>query len=143
MKTKVDHVTARFGGRDGLVFGIAREDIPMFETMINEPAQARLARISAGHARVNEIAEVIEYAAPKGLGKAIPKAGSADAMTVHMKKMLDAHRPAPKTLVSETFAANPPLKYAVLAQGILAAALYGLPEDAATFNEDEEADDAA
>ncbi len=137
---KTDRVSAKFGGRDGLTFVIPRDAIPNFELIIGEPAQARLRRIAAGHATVKEIRQVVEYAAPKGMGKTIPE----NAFDIEMLRTLDQVRGPASTFVGETFEQNPPLKYAVLAQGILAAALYGIPTGAAHFDEDEEdADDAA
>lgn len=136
MTEKVDRVTAKFGGRD-ITFVIERELIPFFEQAIGEPAQLRLNRIAAGQATVRDIMSVVSYAAPKGLGAQIP-VGSTDAMMAQMRRTLDELKKPPKTFVSETFAKYPPLKYAVLAQGILAAALYGIPREAAHFDEDEE-----
>lgn len=138
---KIDRVTARFGGRDGLVFVVERETLPNFELAIGEPAQARLRRIASGHATVKEIRQVVEYAAPKGLGRAIPE----KSFDIEMLRTLEQVRKPARTFVGDTFEQNPPLKYAVLAQGILAAALYGIPVGADRFDEDEEdaADDAA
>lgn len=138
---KTDRVTAKFGGRE-LTFAIPRELLPFFELMIKEAAQVRLSKIIHGFATTAEIREVLEYAAPKGLGREIPVDHGAAEM-VRMRFQLEALRPPKKTFVSETMAKNGPMKYAVLAQGILAAALHGLPESAAHFDEDEEADDNA
>lgn len=141
MTSKIDRVTAKFGGRE-LTFALERELIPYFELAIGEPAQVRLNKIISGFAKVREIIDVIECAAPKGLGTEI-SVGAASVFDVDMRRTLAQIRGHPKTFVSDVLAKNPPLKYSVLAQGILAAALHGIPAEAAHFDEDEESDDAA
>lgn len=138
---KTDRVTAKFGGRD-MTFVLERELLQFFEAAIGEAAQVRLSKIIHGFATTKEIREVVEYAAPEALGRKVPvSAGGVEV--VKMRFALDAIRPERRTWVAGVFDKNGPMKYAVLAQGILAAALHGLPESAAHFDEDEEADDAA
>lgn len=106
--------------------------------MFGEPAQRRLARITAHMATIEEIREVLDYAAPARLGRSVPE--RKEAIHREMTRALEAIRGMPRTFVGDVLAANPPLKYSILAQGVLAAALHGLPPDAAEFNEDEESE---
>lgn len=131
-------IKAKFGGRD-LVFELDRSKLPEIEIMLGEPAQRRLARITAFMATVEEIREVLDYAAPAGLGREVPK--RQEAMYREMTRTIEAIRGKPRTFIGDVLSSNPPLKYSVLAQGVLAAALHGLPPDAAEFNEDEESED--
>lgn len=133
---KIDRVSAKFGGRK-LEFCIPREKLSAFEALTNEPAQTRLAKLLSGSATINDIQEVLEYAAPEGFGRKLPE--GRNAAILHMR--FDIERMSGRTkpnFVSTVFAEQPPMKYAVLAQGILAAALHGIPETAANFDEDEE-----
>lgn len=138
-KKTVDEVRARFGGRD-LVFKIPRAHVSGFEAAIGEPAHLRMQRISVGRNNIGEIREVLEYAAPEGYGKRIPTTESA-VMRASMWRSMDKsllRTSAKPNFVEQTLNMNPPARYAVLAQGIIAACLYGIPEDAATFDENEE-----
>jgi len=146
MTTKVDRVTAKFGGRENLNFQIERELLPHFEIMIEEPAQHRLRRLVTGAATVNDIREVLEFAAPKGLGRDVPRPDKSSGGAHDILKMrltLERMRPVSETFVAKVLKESPPLKYAVLAQGVLAAALLGIPEEASHFDEDEEANEDA
>lgn len=139
---RVDFVTAHFGGRD-LTFKLDRDRIPYIEDYIGEPLQVRWRKIIAGTARVAEVQEIIELAAPAGLGIKQPK-DDLDVFRVKMTRMGGAPKPArDRTWVGKVFADRPPARYAVLAQGIIAACLTGIPPEAAHFDEREEADDAA
>lgn len=133
---KTDRVTAKFGGRD-LVFALDRGDLQGFEVAIGEPAQIRLNRLLGSRATIKDIREVLEFAAPPGLGRKVPT-DQAQLMAIEFTRNFDIHKSRPKTFVSGVLASHPPLRYAVLAQGILAAALHGIPVSAATFDEDEE-----
>lgn len=133
---KTDRVTAKFGGRE-LEFCIPREKLPAFEACMRQPAQRVLAEIIGGHANITLIQRVIEYAAPSGIGRTLPGAGDLSFHPMRMEIEAMSGR-TKSNFVTEVFKTNPPMKYAVLAQGILAAALHGIPEDAARFDEDEE-----
>lgn len=141
--TKLDHVSAHFGGQD-MVFKIPRDRLEGFEAAIGQPAQSRLARIIANTASAAEIREVLEYAAPHGMGRGIPmtlaQITSATMWRGHDPSIIKGHR---DSFVAKTLKANPPARYAVLAQGVIAACLYGLPASAASFDEREEASDDA
>lgn len=130
---KTDRIAARFGGKD-LTFSINRADLVRFEAAIEEPAQRRLDRIIGGFATISEIIEVIDYAGPPGYGRPIPS-GAVDIMRVRLHRQ--GRIGGDQSFSARVLRENPPAKYAVLAQGILAAALHGLPEDAATFDENE------
>lgn len=133
---KVDYVTAKFGGRD-LRFKLDRDKIPYIEDYLGEPLQVRWRKIMAGDARVAEVQQIVELAAPSGLGIKQP-ADAVDVFRIRPSMMLKGQR----TWVAKVFADKPPARYAILAQGIIAAALTGIPEGAAHFSEDEEqADD--
>ncbi len=134
----VDRVTAKFGGKD-VIFAINRAELQGFEVAIGEPAQIRLNRLSSGRATIRDIREVLEYAAPPGYGRKIPT-DHAQLMAIELARSFNTHKKRPKTFVSDVLTSNPPLRYAVLAQGTLAAALHGIPETASHFDEDEEAD---
>lgn len=136
MSAKTDHVTARFGGRD-LTFKLDRSKIPYIESFLGEPLQVRWRKIMEGVARTAEVQQVVELAAPNGLGIKQPK----DEMDVFRIRVPMFSR-GPSTWVGKVFADNPPARYSILAQGIIAAALTGIPAEAAHFDETEEpADD--
>lgn len=141
---KADAVTAHFGGRD-LAFKLDRDNLPYIEDYLGEPLQVRWRKIMAGDARVAEVQEVVELAAPAGLGIKQPK-DEMDVFRIKMTRMGGAIPRAGRTRswVGKVFADKPPARYAVLAQGIIAACLTGIPPEAAHFDEREEAaDDAA
>lgn len=138
-KPKIDHIKARFGGRD-LVFKIPRDHLAGFEAGIGEPAAIRFRRLVAGGASFQDVRKVLEYAAPAGLGRPIPQ----NDMDVMREQLFNSAHPATfapisdqASFVAKTLAANPPAKYALLAQVVIAACLYGVPEDAGGFDEDE------
>ena len=134
MTDKIDHVTAHFGGRD-LTFKLDRDRIPFIESFLGEPLQVRWRKIMEGVARTVEVMQVVELAAPSGLGINQPK----DEIDVfRIRPIMRNHR----SWVGKVFADKPPARYAILAQGIIAAALTGIPAEAAHFDEREEpADD--
>jgi len=132
-----DEVKARFGGHD-LVFKLPREKLPLFENSVGKPAQLLLRNLSAGLSTVNDIATVLEASAPRGWGN---RGGiSIVGMNAALTRGLGA---VPLSKVEQVLRDNPPMKYAVLAQGVLAAALHGLPINVAVFDENEEVDDDA
>lgn len=136
MTDKIDRVTAHFGGRD-LTFKLDRDRIPYIESFLGEPLQVRWRKIMEGVARTAEVMQVVELAAPSGLGIKQPK----DEMDVFRIRTPMFSR-GPSTWVGKVFADKPPARYAILAQGIIAAALTGIPAEAAHFDEREEpADD--
>lgn len=134
MTEKIDHVTAHFGGRD-LTFKLDRDRIPFIESFLGEPLQVRWRKIMEGVARTAEVMQVVELAAPSGLGINQPK----DEIDVfRIRPIMRKHR----SWVGKVFADKPPARCAILAQGIIAAALTGIPAEAAHFDEREEpADD--
>lgn len=133
---KTDRVSAKFGG-EALTFVIERGSLSSFEQAIDETAQNRLTRIAQGVASIKDIRQVLEFAAPEGRGRSLPLK-SSDMLSLQLRRAMEEFRPPKENFVSKTLATNPPLKYAVLAQGILAAALHGIPVEAAHFDEDEE-----
>ncbi|MBN9468989.1 MAG: hypothetical protein J0J10_09480 [Bosea sp.] len=139
---KADAVTAHFGGRD-LIFKLDRDKIPYIEDHLGEPLQVRWRKIMAGTARVAEVQEVVELAAPAGLGIKQPK-DDIEVFRIKMARMGGAipQSGRTRTWVGKVFAENPPARYAVLAQGIIAACLTGIPPGpAAHFDEREKADE--
>lgn len=134
MTDRIDHVNARFGGRD-LTFKLDRDKIPFIEDFLGEPLAVRWRKILAGDARVAEVQQVVELAAPAGLGIKQP-ADAVDVFRIRPSMMLKGQR----TWVAKVFADKPPARYAILAQGIIAAALTGIPAEAAHFDERDEAD---
>ena len=132
---KTNKVTAKFGGED-LTFELARSTLQTFEFVIGEPAQNLLERIGTRYVTVKDVRSVLEYAAPEGYGRSLPD--RHDAITLQMWKIRSELAGPSDTFVAQVLVDNPPMKYAVLARGILTAALHGLPEDAAHFDEDEE-----
>jgi hypothetical protein len=134
MTDRIDHVNARFGGRD-LTFKLDRDKIPFIEDFLGEPLAVRWRKILAGDARVAEVQQVVELAAPSGLGIRQP-ANEIDVFRIRPGML---RKP---TWVAKVFADNPPARYAVLAQAVIAAALTGIPIEAANFDESaEEGDD--
>lgn len=127
MIERIDHVTAHFGGRD-LTFKLDRERIPYIEEYLGEALQVRWRKIMSGDARQIEVMQIVELAAPAGLGVKQP----ASDIDVFRLKLTMLRKP---TWVAKVFAENPPARYAVLAQGIIAACLTGIPPDAAHFDE--------
>jgi hypothetical protein len=133
-----DEIKARFGGRD-LVFKIPRDQLEGFEIAIGEPAAVRFRRIVAGMASAEQVREVIEYAAPTGLGQPIPQS-KIDADGARMIRLMrsNSSAAAPRTFVSNALSSRPPARYALLAQAVIAACIYGLPAEAAVFDEDDD-----
>ncbi|MCZ7977422.1 hypothetical protein O9X80_23255 [Agrobacterium salinitolerans] len=135
--TKTHKIEAKFGGQE-LVFELPRSDLDIVEAMIDETLNARLQRIVHGVASVADVTEILEMAAPPGKGSPIFK--RSDMSHIAIKRSLAKLKPLPQTFVAKTLIENGPMKYAVLAQGVIAAALFGVPESASTFDENEEAD---
>lgn len=131
MKDLTNEVKARFGGHD-LVFKLPREKLPLFENSVGRPAQVILRDLTNGFATVNDIITVLESSAPRGWGNrgGVAIVGLNAALTRGLGT-------APPSKVEQVLRDNPPMRYSILAQGILAAALHGLPEDVATFDENE------
>ncbi|QIX20213.1 hypothetical protein [Agrobacterium pusense] len=136
--TKTHKIEAKFGGQE-LVFELPRSDLDIVEAMIGETLNARLQRIVHGVASVADVTEILELAAPFGKGSPICK--RSDMGFIAMKRSLRTLKPQAQTFVAKTLIEHGPMKYAVLAQGVIAAALFGVPEAAAKFDENEEADD--
>lgn len=136
--TKTHQITAKFGGQD-LVFELPRSDLDIVEAMIGETLNARFQRIVHGVASVSDVTEILEIAAPVGKGQNICK--RSEMSHIAIRKSLSQMKPRPQTFVAKTLIENGPMKYAVLAQGVIAAALFGVPAAAANFDENEESDD--
>lgn len=152
---KTDEVKARFGGRD-LVFKIERTDMVAFERAINRPVIFILDQMNAGRWTAHDVEFILNWAAPEGLSTKPARGDELDmfgpdsiaAMKEYLTRRQQAARGekpgAPKlTFVEAVLAENGHGKYAVLAQAILGAALFGLPEDGASFSDEEADDDAA
>ncbi len=153
MSQKTDEVKARFGGRD-LVFKIERFDLISFERAINRPVIALFEQFGAGRWTAHDVQFILNWSAPYGLAE---KPRRQDQIDVHspnavaaMKEYLATRqqivrgeKPAekPATFVEATVQANGIGRYVSLAHAVLAAALYGIPEDAGQWSDEEEAVD--
>ncbi len=138
-----DAVTARFGGRD-LTFKIARSALPAFEARMNRTARAVALELMGGDPKIATVRDVLNFAAPKGLGKHLPmsdyeiqmasvyRALDRSLAEIHFRSNGEPHR----TFVEQVLADNPPAQYAPLAAAVLAAALFGISEDEATFTDE-------
>lgn len=119
--TKVDHVDALFGG-ERIRFRVAPADLPSLEALLLGSAHQCFTKFAGGFWTLAELETVIAFAwpspddaAPRGAG--IP---------------VDA-----RLSVQRTLRRVPPGIYAELAMRILEAALFGLDQAAARFDERE------
>jgi len=136
-------VKARFGGAER-VFKIPRDKLENFELAIGEPAQVRFRRLVTGTATAEQVREVLELSAPRGLGQKLPESkveADTAAMWLALKRSAMAHVGS-DSFVAKAIAQKPPARFGLLAQGVLAACLYGLPAEAAFFDEDDDGADA-
>ena len=124
--TKLDHVKARFGGNDR-TFRIAREDVSAFEAAAKEPAYALFRAFSAGHWTLYQVRTVLRFANLDARALAARRPLAALGMAFGMER--DAE-------IDAVLDRNPPAQYAMLAQAILGAALFGLDEAEATFTDE-------
>lgn len=130
----VDAIKARFSGRD-YTMKIHREDLGIFEVSHHVTAFDLYHRIASGQWSVRDIANVIRFAISKRPDRnTIPfDAHSFVELRFDALKAIGARKP---DLVDEAFAAKPVAQYAVLAQLILGAALFGIDEADATFTDE-------
>lgn len=125
--TKLDQVKARFGGKDR-TFRIAREDLSAFELAAKEPSYALFRTLSAGQWTLAQVRIVIRFA-------------NLDAKAMASRRRMAAYGLAPGMERDDEIDAvldrNPPAQYAMLAQAILGAALFGLDEADAIFTDED------
>lgn len=107
--TKVDHVDAVFGGEQ-LRFRLAPEALPVFEREIRGSAHQCFLKISGGFWTFAEVEAVLAAALP-------------------------APRRADGSIIQRALCSRPPAAYAILAAWILEAALFGIEDSLAIFDE--------
>lgn len=134
---QVDAIKARFNGQD-YTMKIHREDLVIFEARHLVTAFDLYHRVASGQWSVRDIANVIRFAISKRPDrKNVPF--DVASFLEHRFDALKAIGAIQPDLVDKAFAAKPVAQYAVLAQLILGAALFGIDEPDATFT-DEPAD---
>lgn len=116
--TKVDHVDALFGG-ERIRFRVAAADLPSLEALLGGSAYQCFTKFAGGFWTLAELETVIAFAWPSPDGGERGAGIPADA----------------RLSVQRTLRSVPPGIYAALAMRILDAALFGLDETAACFDE--------
>ncbi|CAH2408018.1 hypothetical protein [Mesorhizobium ventifaucium] len=132
----LNSVTARFGGRD-VTFKIDRQDLPLFEAYAGIPAYEMFTRITAGKWTVENLKSVLTFASvPAGkLAELRQFTGVLRRMASSDTGLLDSYFKGCAPLVRRTLSSNPVAQYALLAQAILAGALFGITAADATFSD--------
>lgn len=130
-----DSVSAKFGGR-AVTFKIDRRDLPSFEAMTGASAFATFRRIVNGDWAVADLSRVLRFAAlgektikqlrSQAVGKTLVSGGIA------IDGFVDARSPA---WVNEALTTQPPAQYAALAVNVLGAALFGVDDEDAMFDD--------
>lgn len=140
---KVDRVNAQFGGRD-VVFRIDREAIDVFEAFVGVGAFELFKRLAGGEWRIADVKDVLRFALLSKtridhLRTMIAMPVSASYGQLAQGSPLLRLSVGDNEQVNDVLARNPVAPYAMLAQGILAAVLFGLEEEEALFRESEHA----
>lgn len=132
-----DQVAAKFGGKQ-MIFKINRQDLPAFEAYNGIPAYDLFTRITAGRWTIENIKSVLKFASlpEKKLRELRQYSTTFKLMQTHQYGSLDSFFKENGSHVNATFARNPPAQYAALAQSILAAVLFGIGAEDATFEEE-------
>jgi hypothetical protein len=131
-----DSVTASFGGRD-LTFKIDRQDLPLFEAYSGLPAIEMFMRITGGKWTVEQLKSVLTFASIPAakLTELRQFSGVLRRMAPSDTGLLDSYFKGCAPLVKRTLGANPVAQYALLAQAIMAGALFGITAADATFSD--------
>lgn len=132
----VDRVRAVFGG-ENLVFRLPRERLTMFEHFTGKSVALLHQQLTGGFATISDILSVLEASAPHGWGNR----GSMNIAGFGAAGLMRGLSAGPASKVEQVLRDNPPMRYLILAQGVLTAALFGLPEEVAKFDESEEPTD--
>jgi len=127
---KVNHVDAVFGGKQ-VRFAIERADIEAFERLAGVPAFALLQKLANGTWSVGDLKIVLNFASmPDSRRHFLRKAAKIGLLSPALMVP-----PGLVTDVDKVLNTAAPAPFAVLAMKVLEAALFGLPEDQATFDE--------
>lgn len=129
-------VTARFGGRD-LTFKIDRQDVPLFEAYSGLPAIEMFMRITDSRWTVDNLKSVLTFASVPAakLSELRQFSGALRRMAPSDTGLLDHYFRGCAPHVKRTLGANPLAQYALLAQAIMAGALFGITAADATFSD--------
>ncbi|MER8637656.1 hypothetical protein [Mesorhizobium sp. M1365] len=132
----LNSVTARFGGRD-LTFKIDRQDLPLFEAYAGLPAIEMFMRITGGKWTVDNLKTVLRFASvPADRLKELRQfSRTLRHMTPTDSGLLDSYFKGCAPLIKRTLSTNPVAQYALLAQAILAGALFGITAADAIFSD--------
>lgn len=132
---KADGIAARFGGRQ-VTFRIDRRDLPAFEKMLAIPAPLMLRRLLAGEWTVEGLSRVLRFAAlPESALQIMRRgryAGGHIISTDTLCALVDARGPK---WVDAVLGKHPPADYVPLGAGVIGAALFGIDEAEATFDD--------
>lgn len=133
----VNHIDAKFGG-EYIRFDL-RDEMVALEVSLAGGAYACLNRLVSGEWVLRDVQLVLSAAIPErhsGINPRSPEA-SIRRMNRSMKSLGFASGVFDSPFVLEVLKKNPPARYAVLAMKIVEAALFGIAEDQASFDENE------
>ncbi|MER9900100.1 hypothetical protein [Mesorhizobium sp. M0130] len=132
----LNSVTARFGGRD-LTFKIDRQDLPLFEAFSGLPAIELFMRITGGKWTVDNLKSVLTFASVSAdrLKELRQFSRTLRHMTPTDSGLLDHYFKGCAPHIKRTLNANPVAQYALLAQAIIAGALFGISASDAIFSD--------
>lgn len=140
-------VNARVNGRD-MKMEIPRDELPLFEGHMGCGAYDVLRTFTAGRWRIEDIRKVLEFAAgggPAGMERSVLKASvMKNELFAGLKSRTFARlEGSPKGTtkaniehIRSTLETRAPARYAVLAQQVLSAALFGVGDDEAEFTDE-------
>lgn len=131
----VNHIDAKFGG-DYIRFDL-RDELVALEHSLNGGAYACLNRLVGGQWVLRDVQLVLSAAIPERHSGINPRSSVASIrrMNRSMKSLGLPMQVFDSPFVLDVLKKNPPARYAVLAMKIVEAALFGIAEDQASFDE--------